>query len=197
MFDIGFSELLLIGVVALIVLGPERLPKAARLTGLWIRRARAQWYSVKSELERDLAAEELRRSVRDAQHGLHSISEQVQQADTRLRQESRALHGDVQRALRTDLADDPHAVALDPQRGTRDDHAPAREALPSEEGAMLASAETAHADSDGAVPVATLDRDADPAVPETSRALQAEFALQSPPSRDEDLAPPKDRDAIG
>ena len=41
MFDLGFSELLLIGVVALIVLGPERLPKAARLAGLWMRRARA------------------------------------------------------------------------------------------------------------------------------------------------------------
>lgn len=65
MFDIGFSELLLIAVVALIVLGPEKLPKAARLAGLWVRRAKASWYSVKSELERELAAEELQRSLRD------------------------------------------------------------------------------------------------------------------------------------
>ena len=43
MFDIGFGELLLIAVVALVVLGPERLPKAARFAGLWVRRARAQW----------------------------------------------------------------------------------------------------------------------------------------------------------
>ncbi|MCJ1888528.1 Sec-independent protein translocase protein TatB, partial [Pseudomonas sp. LA21] len=40
MFDIGFSELLVIAVVALVVLGPERLPKAARFAGLWVRRAR-------------------------------------------------------------------------------------------------------------------------------------------------------------
>lgn len=63
MFDVGFSELLIIAVVALLVLGPERLPTAARFTGLWVRRARAQWYSVKSELERELANEELKRSL--------------------------------------------------------------------------------------------------------------------------------------
>jgi sec-independent protein translocase protein TatB len=63
MFDIGFSELLVIAVVALIVLGPERLPKAARFAGLWVRKARAQWYSVRSEFEREMAADELRRSL--------------------------------------------------------------------------------------------------------------------------------------
>lgn len=64
MFDIGFSELLLIGFVALIVLGPERLPKAARFAGLWVRKARAQWYAVRAELESELAAEELRNEIR-------------------------------------------------------------------------------------------------------------------------------------
>src|SRR5690606_2732975 len=63
MFDLGFSELLLIAVVALVVLGPERLPRAAKFAGLWVRRARAQWYSVKAELERELAEDELRRSL--------------------------------------------------------------------------------------------------------------------------------------
>lgn len=65
MFDLGFSELLLIALVALIVLGPQRLPKAARFAGLWVRRARAQWHSVKSEFERELADEELRRTLQD------------------------------------------------------------------------------------------------------------------------------------
>ena len=63
MFDVGFSELLIIAVVALLVLGPERLPKAARFAGLWVRRARAQWYSVKAELERELASEELKKQL--------------------------------------------------------------------------------------------------------------------------------------
>jgi sec-independent protein translocase protein TatB len=63
MFEIGFSEILIIAVIALLVLGPEKLPKAARFAGLWMRRARAQWYSVKSEFERELAQDELRRSL--------------------------------------------------------------------------------------------------------------------------------------
>lgn len=65
MFDVGFSELLVIAVVALLVLGPERLPRAARFAGLWVRRARAQWHSVRAELERDIATEELQRSLRE------------------------------------------------------------------------------------------------------------------------------------
>ena len=70
MFDVGFTELLVIAVVALLVLGPERLPRAARLAGLWVRRARAQWYSVKAELENELADEELKRSLRQARDDL-------------------------------------------------------------------------------------------------------------------------------
>ena len=75
MFEVGFSEMLVIAVVALIVLGPERLPKAARLAGLWVRKARAQWYSVKAELERELAAEQLRAQVRD---GLSEVTQEMQ-----------------------------------------------------------------------------------------------------------------------
>jgi sec-independent protein translocase protein TatB len=63
MFDVGFSELLIIGVVALLVLGPERLPRTARLAGMWVRKARAQWYAVQADLERELAQEEFKRSV--------------------------------------------------------------------------------------------------------------------------------------
>jgi sec-independent protein translocase protein TatB len=70
MFDVGFSELLMIAVVALIVLGPERLPKAARFAGLWIRRARAQWHAVKSELENEIATEDLRRSLEETRAAL-------------------------------------------------------------------------------------------------------------------------------
>lgn len=65
MFDIGFSEFVLIGVVALIVLGPERLPGAARTVGALLRRARNSWANVRNEVERELAAEELKRSMRE------------------------------------------------------------------------------------------------------------------------------------
>ncbi|MBS0455900.1 MAG: twin-arginine translocase subunit TatB [Proteobacteria bacterium] len=80
MFDFGFGELLLLGVIALVVLGPERLPVAARLLGRWIRGARNQWNSVKAELENEIADEELRRNLREAAGALRQGGEQLRQA---------------------------------------------------------------------------------------------------------------------
>jgi sec-independent protein translocase protein TatB len=94
MFDIGFSELLVIAVVALVVLGPERLPKAARLAGLWVRRARAQWYSVKAELEHDLAADELKRSLRDTQEALRRAENELRDAGEQVRRDLGAVGDD-------------------------------------------------------------------------------------------------------
>lgn len=87
MFDLGFSELLLVAVVALVVLGPERLPKATRFAGLWVRRARAQWHSVKSELERELAAEELKRDLRDTRAALRDLDAGVRSAGDEVRRD--------------------------------------------------------------------------------------------------------------
>ena len=74
MFDFSLGELLVVALVALVVLGPERLPKAARFAGLWVRKARAQWHAVRNELEQELASEELQRSLREAQAQLQDMS---------------------------------------------------------------------------------------------------------------------------
>ena len=66
MFDIGFGKLALIAVVALLVLGPERLPRVARTAGALVRRARNSWASVRAEIERELATDDLKRSIREA-----------------------------------------------------------------------------------------------------------------------------------
>ncbi len=87
MFDLGFSELLIIAVVALIVLGPERLPKATRLAGLWVRRARNQWASVKDELERDLASEDLKRSMNEARGAMRDAEESMRASADEAREE--------------------------------------------------------------------------------------------------------------
>ncbi len=63
MFNIGSFEVLLIFIIALLVLGPERLPGAVRTTGLWIGRFRRSFYKVKSEIERELNADEIRRQL--------------------------------------------------------------------------------------------------------------------------------------
>ncbi len=97
MFEIGASELFLVAIVALIVLGPERLPKAARFAGLWVRRARAQWYSVRSELERELATEELQRTMRESRDSVSDIAAEIRSADADMRREFDALRQDVER----------------------------------------------------------------------------------------------------
>ena len=92
MFDIGFGEIFLIAVVALLVLGPERLPKAARFAGLWVRRARAQWYSVKAELENELADEELRRSLKQTQAELMEARDSLAQGGAELQRQFPSSH---------------------------------------------------------------------------------------------------------
>jgi len=95
MFDIGFSELFLIAIVALVVLGPERLPKAARFAGLWVRRARAQWYSVKSELERELASEELQHTLRDTRRAVTEIDDGMRSAGAEARREFETMKAQI------------------------------------------------------------------------------------------------------
>ena len=60
MFDIGFTELLLVGLVAPMVLGPERLPGAVRTTGLWVGRLKRSFSNIKAEVEREIGADEIR-----------------------------------------------------------------------------------------------------------------------------------------
>lgn len=102
MFDIGFSELFLIAVVALVVLGPERLPKAARFAGLWVRRARAQWYSVRSELERELATEELQRTLRDTRKAVTDIGDDMRAAEAEARREFDTMQSQIERGTTDD-----------------------------------------------------------------------------------------------
>lgn len=71
MLDIGFLELMLIGVVALLVLGPERLPRAARTTGLWIGRIKRTVSGMQREISAQLEAEELRQKLNDQQKKLN------------------------------------------------------------------------------------------------------------------------------
>lgn len=65
MFDVGFTELVLIGLVALLVVGPERLPELVRTGGRWIGRAQRVARELRSELERDVGTRELTQLQRD------------------------------------------------------------------------------------------------------------------------------------
>ena len=86
MFDIGFPELLLVSVVTLLVLGPERLPEALRNLGLWLGRARRSFSRVKTEIEREIGMDEVRRQLHNEaimeqmkgiEQDVHGISQDI------------------------------------------------------------------------------------------------------------------------
>ena len=79
MFDVGFWELVLVGVVALLVFGPERLPRVAREAGLWMRKARSMVASVKSEIDHELQLQELQQTLREQKLKLEKESRQYAQ----------------------------------------------------------------------------------------------------------------------
>ena len=126
MFDVGFGELLLIAVVALVILGPERLPKAARFSGLWVRRARAQWYSVKAELERELEAEELKRSLQETQASLRQAEASLREEAETARQGLEGMRREVEDAasLPADPIDAAGTPAPSPDTGAKEGDEP-------------------------------------------------------------------------
>ena len=76
MFDIGFSEIVVIGVVALIVIGPERLPKTARTVGLLFGRLQRYVNDVKADISREIELDELRRLQRE----MHGAAQDLEQS---------------------------------------------------------------------------------------------------------------------
>jgi sec-independent protein translocase protein TatB len=66
-FEVGLSELMMVGLVALVVIGPEKLPAVARYAGFWLGKSRRTIASVKAEMQRELEVEELRRQLAAAE----------------------------------------------------------------------------------------------------------------------------------
>ncbi|HEY8097404.1 MAG TPA: Sec-independent protein translocase protein TatB [Methylobacter sp.] len=84
MFDVGFSELLLIGLVSLLVIGPERLPKVARLAGFWLGKTRSMVAAVKEEIKLELQAEEMRQIFKE-QSGLQDVQQMIDETSNSLK----------------------------------------------------------------------------------------------------------------
>ena len=91
MFDIAFSELVVIGVVALIVIGPEKLPKVARTVGLLLGRVQRYVNGVKSDISRELRFEELQRLQQEVQQGIRQAESTIHQTGHDLEQEMQQL----------------------------------------------------------------------------------------------------------
>ena len=106
MFDIGFSELFVIGIVALIVIGPERLPKVARQAGAWMGKLRRYVDDVKSDINRQMELTELRNlksQLTDAAKDVEaSIGSTVSDVKSSLSDVQSSLEGSADLEPRTD-----------------------------------------------------------------------------------------------
>lgn len=99
MFGIDFSELMVILVIALVVLGPERLPKVARTLGMVWGRAQRYINGVKADIARDMAIEELRQMQQKVQREASSLEQSVQQVAQNVDQQVREIGSTVARPL--------------------------------------------------------------------------------------------------
>jgi len=117
MFDIGFWELCIIAIVALLILGPERLPLAARTAGLWIAKGRRLIGNVKNEIDRELQLDELRQRLKDEEIKIREdigLEDIKGFADNTIA-DAKSFHTD----LNSDLSSDKK-VELDPTNSDED-----------------------------------------------------------------------------
>ncbi|MFO1350740.1 MAG: Sec-independent protein translocase protein TatB [Gammaproteobacteria bacterium] len=115
MFEIGFWEIVVIFVVMLVVVGPERLPKLARTAGLWISKARSMVASVKADVERELQLDEIKRSIRQQvpEDDIKQITDQFKSVSTDLSsfdKDVKSFATDTTRAI----SSGPSTVSLSP-----------------------------------------------------------------------------------
>lgn len=125
MFEFSFSELMVVLVVALVVIGPERLPKVARTLGLLWGRAQRYVNGVKADLERDMAMDELKRLKEKIQAEAEAAQSAAKQLDHNLNQQARQVQAAVtkplqdmqhqtQLPLQTETAEQPKAGSAQP-----------------------------------------------------------------------------------
>ena len=77
MFDVGFAEILLLSLVGLLVLGPERLPRVARTLGGMARKARSSWLNLKRSIEAEMRAEDLKEPLKHFEKEIKSTVDEV------------------------------------------------------------------------------------------------------------------------
>jgi len=136
MFDIGFSEMLVIAVVALIVIGPERLPKAARTLGHLFGRLQRYVNDVKADINREMELDELRKLQKEVQTAASELKSSVESAAQGVETGVR----DVERELNT--------AGIEPEMARLAEPGP----LPNEPGGELADAAPAESPRQNALP---------------------------------------------
>ena len=104
MFDVSLTELMVIGVVALIVIGPERLPKVARTLGHMFGRLQRYVNEVKADINREMELEELRKLQSQVQSAARDIEQSVAHAAQQMETGVRSVESDLNRAASAETA---------------------------------------------------------------------------------------------
>lgn len=99
MFDIAFSELVVIAIVALIVIGPEKLPKVARTLGALVGRMQRYIGNVKADIERQMQFEDLQKLQQEIKQGANSIHSGLQQAQADIAHEQHGIERSIDEVL--------------------------------------------------------------------------------------------------
>lgn len=133
MFDIGFTELLMIGVVALIVIGPERLPKVARTAGHLYGRMQRYVSSVKSDISQEIEIDELRRAGQQFRESVESSVSDVRQQATVVDDYLREETNSIGKAVTSVGEDDATPSASEPAARSRATASTSQQSLPLDE----------------------------------------------------------------
>lgn len=120
MFDIGFSELLLIAVVALVVIGPEKLPRVARTVGHLLGRMQRYVNDVKADINREMALDDLRKLQASMQDTMQSVEQSVNEEMRSAEDQLNRITTEAEAAVKgpaTEPTADPAAPAVSPPAG--------------------------------------------------------------------------------
>lgn len=113
MFDIGFPELLIVSVVALLVIGPEKLPETVRSIAIWISRLKRSLANIRTELENEIGADEIRRELhndaimrelKEARQGLDNIVDGANATITDIKESAKIDTDAVMKPIETDAS---------------------------------------------------------------------------------------------
>ncbi len=115
MFNIAPTELLLVCVVALIVIGPERLPSTIKTVSLWVGRFRRSFYKVKNDIERELNADEIRRQLHN-----ETVLEEIEDAKSQMSDLAKETEQSIGGLVSSDTLDPGAAKPKNPESETTD-----------------------------------------------------------------------------
>lgn len=107
MFDVAFSELVVIAIVALIVIGPEKLPKVARTLGALAGRMQRYVASVKADIEREMQFEDLQKLQQEIRQGANQVQSEINRAQSGIHSEVNEMENSISGALTQDKKSEP------------------------------------------------------------------------------------------